>query len=450
MTLQHNPRRDIPTLSGRLPLLGHFLELRRDRLHLQQRLADETGDIAAFTVGPRRVVAVSSAELARQILVEKDASFKKARGLSVFARPLLGNGLLTAERSDHRRQRRLLSPAFAPRRMANYAAIMARESARCARRLAGAGEVDFAEEMARLTLAIVGWTLFDADLEADARAVNDSLTDAMKFIVRATALQMPMRFWRLPIPLAERMRAGVASLDDVVYRMIRERRGSDCDRGDVMSILLTARDTEGDGSGLSDVEIRDQAMTLVLAGHETTANAMAWAHHLLAENPAVYDDLQAEVGTVLGDRPPSLEDLPRLPLSLQVMKEAMRLFPPAYVVARNAIEDVTIGDFDIAKDTIVAVNIYGMHRRGDYFPDPLRFRPERFAPENEKDLKKGAFLPFGGGPRICIGNHFALTEGQIILSTLAARTRMRRTRNTPVRGEPLVTLRPRGLRMRAA
>jgi cytochrome P450 len=192
-------------------------------------------------------------------------------------------------------------------------------------------------------------------------------------------------------------------------------------------------------------------MTLVLAGHETTANAMAWAHHLLAENPGVYDDLQAEARTVLGDRPPSLEDLPRLPLSLQVMKEAMRLFPPAYVVARAAIEDVTIGDFEIAKDTIVAVNIYGMHRRGDYFPDPLRLRPERFAPENEKHLKKGAFLPFGGGPRICIGNHLALTEGQIILSTLAARVRMRRTRLTPVRGEPLVTLRPRGgLRMRAA
>ena len=433
----------LPRLRG-LPLLGNFFDLRHDRLGLMRRLWGECGPVCTLRLGPVPIVAVTDAALAHQVLVADEASYVKSKGLSHFARPLLGNGMLTSEHDVHRRQRRLLSPAFAPRRTATYADVMVAETEAAQATWADGSELDLADELMRLTLSIVGKTLFDTDLSSQASRVNDALTDAMSYIVNAVSSPLAQLVpYRWPLPSNQKMRRAVASLDETIYQIIARRRTDPSDHGDVLSMMTAARDD--DGTGLTDVELRDQAMTLVLAGHETTANALAWAHYLLAEHPACYDRLVDEARTALGGRPPTYQDLPQLPYALAVLKESMRLYPPAYNVTRQASRDVELAGHQLHEGAFVLVNIYGMHRRPDYFERPDEFDPSRFLPDAEKRLPKGAFIPFGGGPRVCIGNHFALMEGQLILAALAQRLRVERSgAREPIIGEPLVTLRPRG------
>jgi cytochrome P450 len=434
----HTP---IPTLSG-VPLLGNLLEFRSDRLNLQRRLVAECGDAGWFRMGPVPVLMLSSPELVHAALVDNNDAFVKSRGLGHFGRPLLGNGLLTSEHDQHKRQRKLLAPAFQHKRIAAYATIMADHAERAQAAWPDGAELDLAEEMMKLTLAIVGRTLFDADVTAEARVVSDALTDAMEWMVGSisTLLNFPYRW---PTPRNRKMQRAVAALDEIVYRIIRERRADPTDRGDVLSMLLAARD-EDDGTGMDDRQARDEVMTLILAGHETTANALAWTWHLLADQPAIYDRVQAELDRVLDGRTPRMEDLPALPYTLQVLKESMRLYPPAYIVGREATRDVQLGPHALKKGAIVMGNIFGLHHRADFFPDPERFDPDRFTPAAEKAIPKGAYMPFGAGPRICIGNHFAMMEGHLILATLAQRFRFSRPAPATIVPEPLVTLRPKG------
>jgi cytochrome P450 len=244
----------------------------------------------------------------------------------------------------------------------------------------------------------------------------------------------------VPTPLNLRNRRAVAQLDAILYRIIRERRAQGGDRGDLLSMLLATQDE--DGGSMSDQQIRDEAMTLFLAGHETTANALSWALYLLAKNPAARARLEAEVDAL--GRVPSYEDLKQLPWTLAVVKETLRLYPPAYILARRTIEDVTIGPHRIKKHTIVLVNVLGIHRRPDLYRSPESFDPERFLGDAEKQLPRCAYLPFGAGLRICIGNHFALMEGQVVLASLLKRLRFDLVSDVPVEPDPLVTLRPRG------
>jgi cytochrome P450 len=430
----------IPTLPGRF-LLGNLLDFRNDRIGLQRRLA-AAGDLCRFKMGPVPIHVVSSAELAHAMLVDQVDAFVKSRGLGKFGRPLLGDGLLTSEHEVHKRQRKLLAPAFSHRRIAGYADTMAAHAEASHAGWREGTALDLAEEMMRLTLAIVGRTLFDADIAHEARPIGDALTVAMEYMV--DSVSKPVTFpYRWPTPRNEKLRAAIGRLDETVYRMIAQRRAENVDKGDVLSMLLLARD-EDDGTGMTDTQIRDEAMTLLLAGHETTANALTWAWYLLTQHPDLYDRLQREVDTVLAGRAPRMEDLPRLPFTLQVFKESMRLYPPAYLMGRQATRDVELGGHTLPRGAIVMINIFGMHHRADYFPDPERFNPDRFAPESEKAMFKGAYLPFGGGSRVCIGNHFALMEGQLILATLAQRVRFELTRNPAIEPEPLVTLRPKG------
>ena len=252
-------------------------------------------------------------------------------------------------------------------------------------------------------------------------------------------------FFRLgyewPLPRHRQMRRAVALLDSVVYRLIAEGRARGTDVGDVLSILLLARDE--DGSGLTDRQVRDEAMTLLLAGHETTANALTWTWYELGRNPAVLERLRAEVDSVLGDRTVTADDLPSLPYNAAVIDEAMRLHPPAYMIGRESVVPIELGGHSLPRGTIIAINTFGIHRREDYYPTPLAFKPERMLPDAKKARPRHHYLPFGAGPRICIGAHFALLEAQLSLATLVQRADIHSIA-TSVDHEPMVTLRAAG------
>ena len=435
----------IPRVPG-VPLFGNLLDFREDRARLLVRIAREFGDIASVRIGFFTAVVVSAPELAHQVLVEHEDAFVKAPGLSIFARPLLGNGLLTSEKAFHRRQRRMMSPMFIHKRIAHYAEVMASRAESTASKWRDGETINVAAEMMALTLEIVGKTLFDAEVGEEAAEIGHALTAAMEHIVGSINSLVPIPpSW--PTPANRRNRKAVARLDETIYRMIEERRGSAIERNDLLSMLLAARDEEEKsdaGSGMDDRQVRDEAMTLFLAGHETTANAMAWALYLLAQTSHVHARMTREIDEALGGRTPTIDDLPKLPYTLRVFKEAMRIYPPAYVVARLAERDVVIGGRTIKRGTVVMVNVIGMQRRASIFADPERFDPDRFAPEAEKALPRFAYLPFGAGPRVCIGNHFALMEGQLLLATIGQRVRLELPAGLRVEVEPLVVLRPRG------
>jgi cytochrome P450 len=427
------------------PLLGSLLDFQRDRVGFSLRVAREHGDLAEARLGFVRLLLVSSPVVAREVLVEKADAFHKSFGLSIFARPLLGNGLLTSENGVHKRQRRLMAPLFAHKRIAGYADVMRERAVAGADRLLAAarsqtGTIDVADHMMRITLEIVGQTLFDAELGTSADDVGGALTRAMQEMMNGMVRLVPTPPV-VPTPGNLRLWQAVRQLDAVVGRLIRERRRSGVDRGDLLGLLLAARH-EDDGSALSDTEIRDQAMTIMLAGHETTANALSWTLYLLSRNPEARERVEREIDEVLGHRPVTTADLPALPLALQAIKEAMRLYPPAYIIGRTAVRPVTIAGAPLPKGRVLLVNVSGIHRRPDAFPDPDRFDLDRLTADAEKALPPLAYMPFGAGARICIGNHFALLEGHVVLVTLLQRLRIEVTR-THVDTEALVTLRPK-------
>jgi cytochrome P450 len=291
-----------------------------------------------------------------------------------------------------------------------------------------------------MTLAIAGRTMFGADVRGDAEQVARGLELGMHS--QLASMRLPINIdYKWPLPRNLQMKKAVKLLDDVVYRLIREGRARGTDAGDVLSILLLARDEE-DGTGLSDAQVRDEAMTLLLAGHETTANALTWGWYELARNPETWTKLTAEVDA-LGKRAITYDDLPVLPYTLACVEEAMRMHPPAYLIGRQAENPIELGGHHLPKGSIVVVNIRGIHRRADYFPEPTAFRPERMLAEVKKARPRSWYLPFGGGPRVCIGAHFALLEGQLALATLVQNASITLV-NREVAPEPLVTLRPRG------
>jgi cytochrome P450 len=292
-----------------------------------------------------------------------------------------------------------------------------------------------------MTLAIAGRTLFGVDVRRDASTVAHAIELGMRAM--DAAITSPLQLdYRWPLPRHLRMRRAVQMLDDVVYRLIADGRALGSDRGDVLSMLVLARD-EDDGSQLADREVRDEVMTLLLAGHETTANTLSWTWYELGRNPDALAALEAEVQRVIGTRPVTTADLPELPWTAAVIDEAMRLHPPAYMTGREALCEVELAGHRLPARSIVAVNIRGIHRRADYYPDPLAFRPARMLPDARKARPRHHYLPFGAGPRVCIGSHFALMEAQLALATMVQGARLRLLSRT-VAAEPLVTLRPRG------
>jgi cytochrome P450 len=436
--------------------LANLREFTRNRTDLQIRLAKTHPHLAAMQIGVFDAVLVNTPTVAQEVLQTHADSFHKSLGLSLFLRPLLGAGLLTSEDDFHARQRRLIAPALTHKRIASYAGTMAERALRTADAWRDGETIDAGEAMMRLTLEIVGKTLFDAEVGSDAEAVGEALTEVMENTVATLGSVLPMPPV-VPTPRNLATRRARKRLDAIIYGLIAERRKRGVEGNDLLSLLLAARDE--DGSAMSDQQVRDEAMTLFLAGHETTANALAWALYLLAKHPDVRARAEEEAAPLLRrGRPLTIDDLKSLPYSLAVMKETMRLYPPAYIIGRRSLKDVVVtGERPgetvlVKKNKVLFVNVIGIHRRADLFPDPERFDPTRFLGDAEKDLPRCAYLPFGAGPRICIGNHFALMEAHLLLATIVGRARLDLLPEcTEVATDPLVTLRPRGaIRMRVA
>ena len=421
--------------------LATIFALRRDPLGFLERIAARHGDISSLRVGPYRLVFVNHPDLVHEILVTRHASFAKGRILEQ-TREIFGQGLLTSEGDFHRRQRRLIQPAFHRRRIEAYAAAMASDAAAAAARWQDGATVDVAREMTRLTLRIVARCLFSLDVEEDeAREVGRALDDLVNaFELTVNPLRPLME--KLPLPSMRKALRARTFLDALVYRLIAERRLAGGGGEDLLSLLLEARD-EDDGRGMDDRQVRDEVLTLFLAGHETTANALAWSWYLLARHPEAAARFHAEVDTILGDRLPGADDVPRLVFTRQVLTESMRLYPPAWAISRRAVEPVEIGGYSLPAGTGALCSQWVMHRDPRFFPDPLAFRPERWTESFEAALPKFAYFPFGGGPRICIGMGFAWMEGILLLATIGRRWTMDLASAQPVEPSPRITLRPK-------
>jgi cytochrome P450 len=411
-------------------------------------LKQKFGDAVRFRLFNEKFILFSDPTLVNEVLVAKQNSFRKGKALE-GARVFLGNSLLVSEGEEHARQRKLIQPAFHHGRIAGYARIMAEKSSQWTQARRAGEEMDLAVEMNRLTLAIVAETLFGSEVDAEAHDIAESLT-----VIIENFNRMLLPFWKwfryLPTSGNLRLFGAHRKLNATIYRLIAQRRKDGRDHGDLLSMLLAAEDAENPQKRLTDVEVRDQAMTIFLAGHETTANALAWTWHLLSRHEEVRAKMKAEIEAVLGgDRLPGLEDVRRLPYTTAVFSESMRLFPPVWVVGRRALEDVTIGDYEVPARTIVIASQYLIHRDERFWPKAAEFCPERWLDEAAVAARpKFAYFPFGGGARICIGDAFAWTEGVIVLAVMARRWRFEAVPGHAVTLNPTVTLRPKhGLKM---
>ena len=434
------PRRRLPG--------GEMFAFRHDPLKFLTRVAREYGDVSRFRVGPQAFYFLNHPDLVRDVLVTHHERFHKGRALQ-RAKRLLGEGLLTSEGEHWQRQRRLAQPAFHRQRLQGYGRVMVDYAERASASWRDGEALDISEEMMRLTLSIVGKTLFDADVERDASEVGGALSEIMDLF---GYLMFPFAelMEKVPIlPPVRRFNRARARLDQVVYRIIDERRRGGEDRGDLLSMLLLAEDEEGDRTGMSNEQVRDEAMTLFLAGHETTANLLAWTWYLLALNPEAERRLHAEIDAALEDgRPPTVDDLPRLRYTEMVVSEVMRLYPPAWAVGRRAVADHEAGSYLVPAGSLILVSQYVAHRDPRFWPDPLRFDPERWTPEAKDARPQYAYFPFGAGARRCVGEGFAWMEGSLLIASIARRWRMRLVPTHPVVEHPRITLRPRhGIRV---
>ena len=414
-----------------------FRALEQSPLEMFTELAHH-GDIVGIRVVNFRNVFVNHPSLIEEVLVGHPRRYYKGRVLRAN-RHVFGEGLLTSEGDFWLRQRRLVQPAFHRARIAAYAETMVEYTQRIMDNWRGGEERDVHQEMMRLTLQIVAKTLFNADVARDAQDVGKSLELLLELGAdfRRT-LFVP--HW-VPTFTNLRIKREIAFIEGILYRIINERRASGRDTGDLLSMLLHVQDE--DGSRMTDKQLRDETITLFLAGHETTASSLSWTWWLLAQNPAVEAKLHAELDEVLGGRAPSMDDLARLPYATNVITESMRLYPPAWGLARIVVEDHELGGYPLRKGMGVAMAQWVVHRDRRWYDTPEEFRPERWEGDFAKRIPRFAYFPFGGGPRQCIGNSFALMEATLILATVAQKYRLRLVPNHPVVPLASITLRPR-------
>jgi cytochrome P450 len=446
------PRIDFPPLKE-APALARWLGL-APRFDIMATL--DKGPLCYTRLLGKRIYFVNDAELVKRILLDNVGNYPKSVTYRNNLRPFLGDGLLISEGEFWKRQRRLAQPAFHLRRLRVLAGTMAECAVAMAARWTDGKIVDVMAQMNAVTMEIVAKTLFGTDVSADIGEV----AEAMAVLQDTTGRVRLTAFFELPEfvvrPRGRAFRRAVATLDRIVGRVVAGRRAAasrgEAPRDDLLSMLLEARDADS-GEAMTDRQLRDELVTLFLAGHETTAIALTWTFHLLAQNPEPEAKLHAEVDAVLGERDaPAFEDLERMPYARMVAEEAMRLYPPAYVFSRRSLAEDRLGPYRMPAGAHIVISPYALHRRPDYWPQPEAFRPERFARDAEQNRPRYAYLPFGGGPRVCIGSAFAMMEHAIVLGAVARRWRLEAIPGREVRTEPRITLRPKGglpMRVRA-
>jgi cytochrome P450 len=434
------------------PFFGSLLEAWRDPLKLLSEGARAHGNVVRFRFGAHQYLLVSGLPEIQHVLVKNQKNYIKSRSYQ-GVRLVLGDGLLTSEGESWRRQRRMTQPAFHVQRLRGFASVMARLTsdhlARWPARPDGSRTLDMHDEMMRLTFRIVGQTLCSSDVEGDAQTIGEALTVAVRYANDYVEQLVRLPPW-LPLPKNFRFKRAMKTLDGLVYRLIEEHRASDDREADLLGMLISATD-EGDGQGLTTRQLRDEVMTLVLAGFETTANALTWTLYLLSRHPDVARRVEEEANRVLAGRSPTFEDLPALEYTERVLQESMRLYPPAWCFEREAVEDDEFGGYKVPAGTTIAVCPYALHRNRAYWEEPEKFDPDRFLPERSNSRSRFAYLPFGDGPRICIGKGFAMMEAKIVLAMIAASFRFELAGDNPVELDPGITLRPlHGMPMKIA
>jgi cytochrome P450 len=418
-----------------------------DTIHRMTELAARHGDTYRFYSPARRAEmwVITNPDDVKRVLVSNHKNYTKGSLLD-RVKILLGNGIMTSEGAVWRRQRRMMQPAFHRDRIAGYGQTMVAHADRMRGGWVDGRTLDIAGEMSRLTLSIVGKTLFDAEVESQAIEVGEALTGVMD-----TFWMMMLPFAdvieRLPVPKLRRARMSRVRLDQIIYRMIADRRASGRDHGDLLSMLLRAQD-EDDGGGMTDEQVRDEAMTIFLAGHETTANALTWLWYLVSGAPEVEARLHEEVDRVLQGRLPALADVPSLACIERIVTESMRLYPPAWIIGRRALVPYEIDGYLAPARSIFVFSPYIVQRDARWYSEPQRFAPERWTAEFKAALPPFAYMPFGGGQRRCIGDQFAWTELSLVLATIAQRWKLRLVPGHPVAPQAVVTLRLKhGLKM---
>jgi cytochrome P450 len=437
----------VPPGPKSLPLAGVAFTLRRDPLAGMRRMAREYGDIVRFEVMMQERILLNHPDWINQVLVIQQSKFHKSELTRRITARMLGQGLLISEGEFWRRQRRLAQPAFHRSRVNDYAATMLEIAQAHIGEWRDGEERNIAQEMTALTLDIAVRTLFGTTLPGESRQVGQAMTFLMRYSLRRQRL--PFRIpetW--PTPANRRANRELEFIGSLVYRIISERRaeGNSNHHTDLLALLMDAMDD--DGSQMTPQQLHDETMTLFLAGHETTAQMLAWTWYALSQNPAAEARLHEELRGVLGSRPIEAADFPRLPYLQAVMNEVLRLYPPAYILARETVEPCEIGGYELRPGSTIIFSQWVMQRDARYYDDPDVFRPERWLDGLMDRLPAGAYFPFGDGPRRCIGQGFALLEAAIVTATLAQKFRFKLVPGHPVVAEPLVTLRTRhGIQM---
>ncbi|MEW6689202.1 MAG: cytochrome P450 [Pseudomonadota bacterium] len=430
----------------RLPLLGQSLAFARDPIAFLAGVARKYGDIAYFRLGSVDVYFVSHPDLVREVLLTQRASFTISP-LRERLCPVVGRGLFTSHGALHAQQRRLMQPVFRKSRIESYAGQMAALAQRTRDRWADGGEIDAAEEMMQLTMFVAAEALFGHDIGRDSDAVSRNVTHLLEYFTRLVSPFFSLLL-RLPLPSTLRFRRAVRDLDAVIYRMIEQRRASGASGDDLLARLMRAKDDETQAQ-MTETQLRDELLTLLIAGHETTANLLAWTLFLLGQDPEADARMHDEVRHVLAGRSGfAAADTERMPYTRKVILEGLRLYPSGWFIGRSALADVSLGGYTVPRGAVVMLSQYIMQRDARFYDAPERFLPERWTEQFERELPRGAFFPFSAGDRHCIGEGFAWQEAILILATLLERWKFELIPGQNIRPRPSVTLRPdRRIRM---
>lgn len=413
-----------------------------DPIKLFEHLQQTYGSMSHYRIAASDVFVVHEPEFIREILINQADKFIKERTQRRM-KILLGNGLITSDGEFHKRQRRIVAPAFHRQRIQAYGAVMVDRALALREEWQPGREIGALAEMMRVALQIVARTLLNTDVTAEVRQINDEVNAIMDLYHFLVTLPRAEAYLNWPIPGLMRFRRARKRLDAVVHRIIAEHRADGVDRGDLLSMLLRSRDDEADHSGMTDEQVRDEVLTIFLAGYETVATALTWTWYLLAQNPEAEARMHEELDRVLAGRVATIDDLPKLGYTEMVLAESMRLYPPAWAMGRQATEEIELGPYLLPAGSYVFFSQYMIQRNPEFWPEPLQFRPERFTPEEKARRSKFIYFPFGAGSRQCIGEGFAWMEGVLVLATLAQRWRLRLVPGQTIGLQPKITLRPK-------